>query len=302
VRSALGVEKSGGKAIDVGIVDSGVSTVLQRWVVFSESFVDSRPLHDELGHGTGVASAIIAINPLVRIHSVKVFTTGEGDVAHAMEALELLAHRGVKIINASWGSDAYPPVDMLVNELRAQGIAVVCAAGNSGPGPGTIVSPGAASGAITVGSITLEDPAYGVVSSFSARGPTYMGEIKPDLVAFGGGSLECIELADTDGTTTCWRGTSFAAPEIASLLSLVWDGNVETSYQRLVTAAGQPKNNDIGYGLPVLNSGPHQVGAEAESGPNTAMATLAIAALLGLATFAASRAGMGGGGRPSPTR
>src|SRR5690606_9282964 len=70
------------------------------------------------------------------------------------------------------------------------GIVVCVAAGNEGPGPRTIATPGIHPRVITVGAADDQGtPARGddTVALFSSRGPTVDGLPKPDVVAPGVG-------------------------------------------------------------------------------------------------------------------
>ncbi|MFB6144791.1 MAG: S8 family serine peptidase [Candidatus Nanohaloarchaea archaeon] len=114
-------------------------------------------------------------------------------------------------------SQAYDAI--IANQTSIEPVPIVFAAGNEGDnwatpfntttGPG-----GTAKNTITVGSWS---PTLGRVSSFSSRGPTDDGRIKPDIVADGrwvnstvpGNSYEAI------------GGTSMAAPAISGLLILL---------------------------------------------------------------------------------
>jgi subtilisin family serine protease len=72
----------------------------------------------------------------------------------------------------------------------AEGITVVAAAGNEGPGDMTIGSPGNLPYVITVGAVTDSwttlDRNDDYIPDFSSRGPTPNAHIKPDIVAPGG--------------------------------------------------------------------------------------------------------------------
>src|SRR5690606_39506714 len=86
------------------------------------------------------------------------------------------------------GSCRDDPVCRVVEEAWNHGITVVAAAGNSGPEPGTISSPGNHPRIITVGASDdndTADPGNDTIASFSSRGPTADGVEKPDLVAPG---------------------------------------------------------------------------------------------------------------------
>jgi subtilisin family serine protease len=91
------------------------------------------------------------------------------------------------VVNMSIGDrpdgwpDLWDPLNKAIEEASREGITVVAAAGNRGPSPRTIGSPGDAPSAITVGSVSRE----GELSEFSSRGPTDSNNDKPDVLAPG---------------------------------------------------------------------------------------------------------------------
>lgn len=150
-----------------------------RKVIVARSYVNLLPRPDpdlsaldRDGHGTAVAMAaagarhtspqgeIAGMAPAAYLGVYKVFgTTGINDNASdsaLLRAVEDAINDGMDVINLSLGSRLVqrPEDDLLVRALtRAEeaGIIVVVAAGNSGPGPMTVESPGIAPVAITVG-------------------------------------------------------------------------------------------------------------------------------------------------------
>jgi hypothetical protein len=101
----------------------------------------------------------------------------------------------IRILNLSFAqTPRWPywedPVDQAAMKAWADGIAVVAAAGNEGPAPETIGSPGNLPYIITVGAVTdswtpnTRDDDY--IPDFSSRGPTPSGHVKPDVVGLGG--------------------------------------------------------------------------------------------------------------------
>ncbi len=70
---------------------------------------------------------------------------------------------------------ASPPNSSRTCALRAAGVFVVFANGNSGPGPGTVISPASLPEAFAVDATDAEDR----VAYFSSRGPSPWGEVRP---------------------------------------------------------------------------------------------------------------------------
>ncbi|MBI4465180.1 MAG: S8 family serine peptidase [Acidobacteria bacterium] len=130
---------------------------------------------DRDGHGTFNAAiaagrrvaaplaSIAGAAPKAFLGSYKVFgTPGANDVASLeaiLKAIDDAVNDGMDIINVSLGAatesvPANDPLAQAVEAAVAKGVTVVVAAGNTGPGTGTISSPGIAPSAITVGSTT----------------------------------------------------------------------------------------------------------------------------------------------------
>jgi len=101
---------------------------------------------------------------------------------------------------------------------------VFFAAGNEGPGWGTVGSPATGKNVVGVGATVHGSVEPPCVASFSSRGPTRDGRLKPDVVVPGQGVVS----ARSDGhagTGNCdvrtSSGTSMAAPTAAGLAALV---------------------------------------------------------------------------------
>ena len=169
-----------------------------------------------------------------------------------------------KILNLSLGTPANnhvnsDPLVRAVNEALKAGIAVVVAAGNSGPNSQTILSPGNSPNAITVGAVddrkSVAKDKYSI-APFSSRGPTKEGLRKPDVVAPG----VSIKSLSTEGGYKNLSGTSMATPVVSGSLALLLSKNNNLSPKDLkrqvmssCTSLGENADNQ-GAGLINLNN------------------------------------------------
>jgi serine protease AprX len=228
-----------GEGFGIAILDSGVREtheLIKGRVVYSRNFTAS-PGGDRFNHGTGVASLVTAIAPRCDLIDIKVIDdsgvgTDEGVVLGISEVISLKQTRAdifPYVINLSLGKeDDGDPLDPLRVACRAaieKGIFVFAAAGNLGPQMGTIMSPACERYVSAIGSITYnpQDPERSFrVSSFSSRGPTREGLVKPDAVLPG----ENIIMADSrsDTATVVKSGTSFATPFASAMTLLHGEG------------------------------------------------------------------------------
>jgi subtilisin family serine protease len=131
--------------------------------------------------------------------------------------------RAAHVLTNSWGCPEIEGCDLdslrpATAALRAAGIFMVAAAGNSGPGCGSVEDPPAPyEDVFTVGAVDRR----GTVTSFSSRGPTPDGRPKPDVMAPG----EDIYSALPGSTYASYAGTSMATPHVAGVVALMWSAN-----------------------------------------------------------------------------
>ena len=238
---------------------------------------------DSNGHGTWVAAAAagkewwslnklptVGVAPGSKLVTTKClgFITGIGSDSWIIEAIAKSAEVGAKVVNMSLGSDEVPesieddPQVKIIEDLSKQGMIFCVAAGNSGPYPETLCSPGIAESALTVGAY---NPVTGTVSSFSSRGPTKDGRIKPDCVAPGEnifgpvvGLLDYAIYPRLYLRGSILSGTSMATPFVAGLVHLIAESaylnginiTVETVKDVLRRYGEFPeKSTDYGWGL-----------------------------------------------------
>ena len=261
--------------IDTGI-DAGHLDLNQGKVIGFKDLVNGRTTaYDDQGHGTHVAATIAGdgdasggtyrgVAPRAALVGVKVLDDkGSGmasDVIAGVQwAVDNRATYGIEVINLSLGttgcSAGTDPESLAVNSAVAAGLVVVAAAGNEGPGACTIGSPGAASGALTVGAVADTGAAGIYLASFSSRGPTSSGATKPDIVA-PGVNITSAAAGSSSGYFTA-SGTSMAAPFTAGVTLLMLEANPALTpanvKQMLMSAAddrGQVgADSDFGAGL-----------------------------------------------------
>ncbi len=178
--------------------------------------------------------------PLASIYAIKVFTASSfTTTAIILAGIEHAILQNVDVINLSLGGPSNipgeDPMDILVDVASSRGIAVTISAGNSGPNPLQIGSPGTSISAITVGAASTPEQErvygefrYGVgdyyyshdeksIVYFSSRGPTADGRAKPDLVATGSHNLGGIGYTGL----SFGSGTSYSSPVVAGGAALI---------------------------------------------------------------------------------
>jgi len=101
-----------------------------------------------------------------------------------------------------------------VKALKAAGVAVVVANGNSGPRCSSTTHPADVKESFSVGALA---PSSDSIASFSSRGP-FSGYTKPDVAAPGQNVRSCVP----GGRYQSMSGTSMAAPHAAGVLALLW--------------------------------------------------------------------------------
>lgn len=187
---------------------------------------------------------------------------------------------GARVHSNSWGSasglgdytsDSQSVDDFMWNYTH---FLVVFSAGNLGPGLNTVAFPSTCKNCLSVGSTENFRPDKGTgadniseVVSFSSRGPSDDGRVKPDLVAPGtfivsakssAGDNFCNSLYEFNGNYSYCTGTSMSAPIVAGSAAIVREHyssfGVEPS-AALVKATLINGAMDIGYGIPSNHSG-----------------------------------------------
>ncbi|MFL6124020.1 S8 family serine peptidase, partial [Actinophytocola sp.] len=190
-----------GAGVDVAVLDTGIDANhpdLRGKVVAQANFTDDPTAEDGHGHGTHVASIIGGSGAAAggarkgvaygaRLLSGKVLNAeGVGQLSWLIEGMEWAAAQGADVANISLGAEAGDGDDPTAQALDAlskeSGTLFVVAAGNDGPGFGSVATPGIAASALTVGAAY----ANGLPPYFSGQGPARGSyRAKPDITAPG---------------------------------------------------------------------------------------------------------------------
>ncbi|UOQ86226.1 S8 family peptidase [Gracilibacillus salinarum] len=273
-----------GQGTKIAIIDTGIhphQDLSGRITDFADFINHRTDPYDDNGHGThcagdaaGDASAsdgkYRGPAPKANLAGVKVLNKmGSGSLDTIMQGVEWCIQYNedhptspIDIISMSLGTEAQSygdedrdPMVQIVEEAWRSGITVCVAAGNSGPDPQTICSPGLSDRVITVGALddrtTANTRNDDDVASFSSRGPTLYGEIKPDILAPGvdiislrspNSYLDRLQKSNrVDGEYYIMSGTSMATPIIAGVVSLMKQHNPDLTTdeikERLKTGA-----------------------------------------------------------------
>ena len=163
-------------------------------------------------------------------------SNGGGDTATVVSAIAQAVKDGADVINLSLGSlKRSAAIDAAVKNAVSKGVAVICAAGNSGTT--SLIFPAATAsgndtlgnGTLSVGSITKQ----GRKSAFSAYGSDLeINAPGEDLVA-----------AFPDNRYSKVSGTSFATPVISGVLALAISAGVPSNDSKTVIAMLQNLNS-----------------------------------------------------------
>ena len=208
------------------------------------------------GHGTHVACTVlgdgyrggyrgVAQSAELYFQAMENDNTGNFQSPSLNYLLNTAYNANARIHTNSWGSSAASEQGKYNSETEdvddranyydkyyssREGLTVLFAAGNDGPGTGTVSPPATAKNVISVGNHQNRyNGAPDTIISGSSRGPTEDGRIKPDLVAPGGYVRSCRaqEAADTGGSTWSntyyleYTGTSMATPNAAGAATLI---------------------------------------------------------------------------------
>lgn len=227
-----------GKHIGIAILDTGIfphRDFYGRIRGFMDFVNGQKAPYDDNGHGTHVAGIAggngaawrgkyCGIAPECDLIVCKVLDkNGNGDARQVIQALEWIKknqiHYGIRIVNISVGTtqkSTHEDLIRAVEDAWDEGLIVVAAAGNMGPGPGTITAPGSSRKIITVGSSDMLIKNQGI----SGRGPTDTCIVKPDIVAPGNQIISCANRMEPM-PYMIKSGTSMSTPVVSGGIALL---------------------------------------------------------------------------------
>ena len=258
-----------GRGITTAVLDTGIYAhpdffIPRNKIVYFQDFVRNRKgPFDDNGHGTHVSGIIasggrlgdgsgIGVAPESGIVMLKVLEKdGSGKIKNMLKGMEwiLLNHEkyGIRIVNISVGM----PVKNIENPEEEELVKKVeqlwNTAGNDGPAPYTITSPGTSRKVITVG--TGKEAG----GDYSGQGPVPGTCVcKPDIIAPAINILSC----DNHGKNYKRRsGTSMATPIVSGTVALLlsnepWLSNRDVKIRLMQSAldCGMAKSRQ-GWGL-----------------------------------------------------
>jgi thermitase len=188
--------------------------------VYGWDFVNNRPnAIDDNKHGTHCSGIIgaelngqgtVGVSPLVKIMPLKFLdSSGSGDTANAISAINYAVAHGAKVISNSWGGGGESSLlNEAIQNAIAKGVVVVAAAGNASSNNDTVGSfPANYPGVLAVASTDSADK----LSSFSNYGPG------KTFIAAPGSNIYSTVIGSSYAYLS---GTSMATPQVSGALAL----------------------------------------------------------------------------------
>ena len=271
-----------GKGVDIAVIDAGYTNIdvipsfVHTFIKGYKSFVPDGHIFSASDHGTKVVSTMALNVPhkvmgsapqasywLLRSEDEESEFPVEED--YWVAAVEYADSVGVNLVNTSLGYSHFDDstlnythqeltgkrslISRAADAAYDKGMLIVGSAGNEGNKLWEkITMPGDSKKMLTIGAIGTDS----TVASFSSRGPTADGRIKPDLVSVGRATLTIGQ----NGIIGYTNGTSFSSPFLAGLIGSLWSVNPALNRNQLIdivrSSAHQFHSPDsvFGYGIP----------------------------------------------------
>ncbi len=236
-----------GEGVTVAVLDTGIDAehpdLAGKVVAWKDWAGESEEPKDAHGHGTHCAGTIaggatsgraIGVAPDAKLVIGRIFgDNGSATLSGILGAMNWVTdpdgdaetNDAPQLVSNSWGGrqgsmEQEKSMWNLVKTWRSLNIVPVFAAGNSGPWPRTVGTPGGYPHSYAVGATNGSDKA----AYFSSRGPIKWEDVsynKPDISAPGVGVLS----AKPGGGYQKMSGTSMACPHVAGLVALMLQAN-----------------------------------------------------------------------------
>jgi serine protease AprX len=253
-----------GEGVTIAIIDTGIAPhpdLGSRIIAFHDVINKKAQPYDDNGHGTHCAGCAAGNGsksngkykgsaPKASLVGVKVLNQfGEGRISDLIAGVDWCIQQhekyNIRILSLSLGSETNSsslddPLCQIVEQAWNKGLVVVAAAGNNGPKEQSITTPGISPQIITVGATNTKRTAQredDQIATFSSRGPTPDGWIKPDIVAPGheiislrskGSFLDLLMFYNRVGSHYfSLSGTSMATPIVAGIVALLLEKKPE---------------------------------------------------------------------------
>ena len=273
-----------GSEVVIGVLDTGFNLVHEVFsdisIIDSYDFINSDSIvswesGDPAGqsnHGTAVLSILggyyegtfsggapDAFFLLAKTEDISDEYQAEED--YWVAGLEWLEENGAELVSSSLGYldwytyedlDGNTAVTTLVADAAAsRGLLVFNAVGNGGPASGTLNAPSDGDSVFAVGGVDI----YGEIASFSSRGPTFDGRIKPQACALG---VSTVLAYHGEHTYNAGNGTSFATPLTSSTAALLLEAHSEWTIfdvmDALLVTASRSATPDNAYGRGIIDA------------------------------------------------
>lgn len=271
-----------GKGIYIAVIDAGFTNIdvipsfIHSFLSGYKDFVPNGHIFSASDHGTRVVSTMALNLPhkamgsapqasylLLRSEDEESEFPVEED--YWVAAVEYADSLGVRLVNTSLGYNHFDDstlnythkelngkrslISRAADSAFNKGMLVVGSAGNEGNKAWEkITVPGDSKKMLTIGAVGTDS----IVASFSSRGPTADGRIKPDLVSVGRATLTIGQ----SGIIGYTNGTSFSSPFLAGLIGSLWSVNPQLNRNELIeivrSSSHQFHSPDsiFGYGIP----------------------------------------------------